>query len=88
MNATNVQMGEWLGQRAQVTDSLRIVEEKLAPTVIKWLISLGLQRGEIDAGIIPESDRVLRVIRKPGTGLSLVAKPACPAQRPRAAFAF
>lgn len=35
------------------TAVLRIVEGKLAPTVIKRLISLGLQRSEIDAAIIP-----------------------------------
>jgi putative toxin-antitoxin system antitoxin component (TIGR02293 family) len=32
---------------------LRIVEGKLAPTVIKRLIALGLLRSEIDAAIIP-----------------------------------
>src|ERR1035441_1296283 len=55
MNVTNVQMGDWLGQRAPATETevLRIVEGKLAPTVIKRLISLGLQRSEIDAAIIP-----------------------------------
>jgi len=44
MNATNVQMGEWLGLRVPATETevLRIVEGKLAPTVIKRLISLGL----------------------------------------------
>jgi len=44
MNAINVQMGDWLGQRvpAAETEILRIVEGKLAPTVIKRLISLGL----------------------------------------------
>ncbi len=55
MNATNVQMGEWLGLPvpAAETEMLRIVEGKLAATVIKRLISLGLQRAEIDAAIIP-----------------------------------
>lgn len=55
MNATNVQMGEWLGLQAPATETemLRIVEGKLAPAVIKRLISLGLQRSEIDAAIIP-----------------------------------
>ena len=45
MNATNVQMGDWLGLRVPATEKevLRIVEGKLAPTVIKRLISLGLQ---------------------------------------------
>jgi putative toxin-antitoxin system antitoxin component (TIGR02293 family) len=55
MNATNLQIGNWLGLRAPETetDMLRFVEGKLAPTVIKRLISLGLQRSEIDAIIIP-----------------------------------
>jgi putative toxin-antitoxin system antitoxin component (TIGR02293 family) len=55
MNATNVQMGDWLGQRvpAAGTGVLRIVEGQLAPTIIKRLISLGLRRSEIDAVIIP-----------------------------------
>jgi len=48
-------MGDWLGQRVPATEAevLRLVEGKLAPTVIKRLISLGLQRSEIDAVIIP-----------------------------------
>jgi putative toxin-antitoxin system antitoxin component (TIGR02293 family) len=52
---TNVQMGDWLGQPvpAAEADVLRIVEGRLAPAVIKRLISLGLQRAEIDAAIIP-----------------------------------
>jgi len=55
MNATNVQMGDWLGVQAPATETemLRIVEGKLAPAVIKRLISLGLQRSEIEAVIIP-----------------------------------
>jgi putative toxin-antitoxin system antitoxin component (TIGR02293 family) len=55
MNATNVQMGDWLGLEPPTTEAemLRIVEGKLAPAVIKRLISLGLQRSEIDAAIIP-----------------------------------
>ncbi len=55
MIATNVQMGDWLGLRVPATESevLRIVEGKLAPAVIKRLISLGLRRAEIDAAIIP-----------------------------------
>ena len=56
MNAANVQIGEWLGMQPPATETeiLRIVESKLAPTVIKRLISLGLERGEIDAVIIPQ----------------------------------
>lgn len=55
MNSTNEQIGNWLGLRAPATetDMLRFVEGKLAPTVIKRLISLGLQRSEVDAIIIP-----------------------------------
>ena len=50
MNATNVQMGDWLGLRVPATEAgvLRIVEGRLAPAVIKRLISLGLQRSEIE----------------------------------------
>jgi hypothetical protein len=48
-------MGDWLGLGAPATETemLRIVEGKLAPAVIKRLISLGLRRSEIDAAIIP-----------------------------------
>ena len=55
MNTANLQMGEWLGLQPPETEEelLRIVEGKLAPAVIKRLISLGLQRSEIDAAIIP-----------------------------------
>lgn len=56
MNAANIQIGEWLGVKTPATEAeiLRIVEGKLAPAVIKRLISLGLGRGEIDAVIIPQ----------------------------------
>jgi len=55
MNTTNVQIGEWLGLPAPATetDMLRAVEGRLTPAVITRLISLGLQRAEIDAAIIP-----------------------------------
>ena len=55
MNVASVQMGDWLGLPAPVSEAemLRIIEGKLAPTVIKRLISLGLQRSEIDAAVIP-----------------------------------
>jgi putative toxin-antitoxin system antitoxin component (TIGR02293 family) len=56
MNASNVLMGDWLGLRIPPTEAevLRVlVEGRLAPAVIKRLISLGLQRSEIDAVIIP-----------------------------------
>jgi putative toxin-antitoxin system antitoxin component (TIGR02293 family) len=56
MNAAHIQIGEWLGVQAPKTETeiLRIVEGKLPPTVIKRLIALGLERGEIDAIIIPQ----------------------------------
>jgi putative toxin-antitoxin system antitoxin component (TIGR02293 family) len=55
MNAPNVQIGDWLGREPPSTeaDLLRIVEERLAPAVINRLMSLGLQRSEIDAAVIP-----------------------------------
>ncbi|MGA3040443.1 MAG: antitoxin Xre/MbcA/ParS toxin-binding domain-containing protein [Bryobacteraceae bacterium] len=55
MSATNVQMGDWLGVKVPPTETavLRIVEGKLAPAIVKRLISLGLHRSEIDAAIIP-----------------------------------
>jgi putative toxin-antitoxin system antitoxin component (TIGR02293 family) len=56
MNAANTQIGDWLGVQAPVSEAeiLRIVEGRLTPAVIKRLISLGLERGEIDAVIIPQ----------------------------------
>jgi putative toxin-antitoxin system antitoxin component (TIGR02293 family) len=55
MNIAHEQIGDWLGLQTSGTEveMLRIVEGKLAPTVIKRLISLGLQRSEIDATVIP-----------------------------------
>jgi putative toxin-antitoxin system antitoxin component (TIGR02293 family) len=55
MNAQNVQIGDWLGRKAPATeaDLLRIVEERLAPAIINRLITLGLERSEIDAVVIP-----------------------------------
>jgi putative toxin-antitoxin system antitoxin component (TIGR02293 family) len=55
MNAANVQIGDWLGLRAPATESdiLRIVEGRLAPSVIKRLTALGLERSEIDTTVIP-----------------------------------
>lgn len=55
MNVAYLQMGDWLGRQPPVTETemLRIVEGQLAPAVIKRLVSLGLQRSEIDAAIIP-----------------------------------
>lgn len=56
MNSANTQIGDWLGVQAPVSEAeiLRIVERRLTPAVIKRLISLGLERGEIDAVIIPQ----------------------------------
>jgi putative toxin-antitoxin system antitoxin component (TIGR02293 family) len=55
MNAANAQIGDWLGLNSPATegDILRIVEGRLAPSVIKRLSTLGLERSEIDAVVIP-----------------------------------
>lgn len=55
MNETNVQIGDWLGRHPPATEAeiLKIVEERLAPAVINRLITLGLERSEIDATVIP-----------------------------------
>jgi putative toxin-antitoxin system antitoxin component (TIGR02293 family) len=55
MNAVNVQIGDWLGLQAPATESdvLRIVEGRLATSVIKRLKALGLDRSEIDEAVIP-----------------------------------
>jgi len=55
MNAANTQIGDWLGLQPPATEGeiLRIVEGRLAPSIIKRLITLGLERPEIDAVIIP-----------------------------------
>jgi putative toxin-antitoxin system antitoxin component (TIGR02293 family) len=55
MNASIAQIGDWLGLAAPATegDILRIVEGRLAPSVIKRLTILGLERSEIDAVVIP-----------------------------------
>ena len=55
MNAANVQIGDWLGVQPPATEVeiLRIVERRLAPTVIKRLVGLGIEKSEIDAIIIP-----------------------------------
>ena len=66
MNAAHAQIGEWLGVQppANETEILRIVEGRLAPAVIKRLISLGLERGEIDAVIIPQRTLQRRLSRR------------------------
>jgi putative toxin-antitoxin system antitoxin component (TIGR02293 family) len=55
MNAANAQIGDWLGLESPATegDILRIVEGRLAPSVITRLGTLVLERSEIDAVIIP-----------------------------------
>jgi putative toxin-antitoxin system antitoxin component (TIGR02293 family) len=60
MNAANVLIGDWLGVQSPATESeiLRIVEERLSPTVIKRLCALGLEREEIDDVVI--SSRTLQ----------------------------
>jgi putative toxin-antitoxin system antitoxin component (TIGR02293 family) len=55
MNTANAQIGDWLGLQAPATEGeiLRIVEGRLAPSVIKRLAALGLERPEIDSVVIP-----------------------------------
>jgi putative toxin-antitoxin system antitoxin component (TIGR02293 family) len=55
MNLLNVQIGDWLGRKPPATeaDLLRIVEGAARTAVINRLITLGLERSEIDATVIP-----------------------------------
>lgn len=55
MNTAHAQIGDWLGLQPPATEGeiLRIVEGRLAPSVIKRLVALGLERSEIDAVVIP-----------------------------------
>ncbi|HMJ60539.1 MAG TPA: antitoxin Xre/MbcA/ParS toxin-binding domain-containing protein [Bryobacteraceae bacterium] len=55
MNVINAQIGDWLGIQPPTTETeiLQIVERQLAPSIVKRLIALGLQRSEIDQAIIP-----------------------------------
>jgi putative toxin-antitoxin system antitoxin component (TIGR02293 family) len=55
MNAINLHIGDWLGMKPPATETgaLQIVERRLPTAVINRLISLGLERGEIDSIIIP-----------------------------------
>jgi putative toxin-antitoxin system antitoxin component (TIGR02293 family) len=55
MNAGHLQVGDWLGLRSPATEQeiLRIVEGRLAPSVIKRLLMMGLRRSEIDETVIP-----------------------------------
>jgi putative toxin-antitoxin system antitoxin component (TIGR02293 family) len=54
MNTANAQIGDWLGLQSPATEGeiLRIVEGRLAPSVIKRLNALGLERSEIDTIVI------------------------------------
>jgi putative toxin-antitoxin system antitoxin component (TIGR02293 family) len=55
MSAAHAQIGDWLGVQPTVTgsDLLNIVENRLAPAVIKRLVALGFERSEIDEIVIP-----------------------------------
>lgn len=55
MNTAHAHIGDWLGLRPPATEGeiLRVVEERLAPSVIKRLAALGLERAEIDSVVIP-----------------------------------
>ena len=55
MRADPHRMVEWLGVKSAASEQeiLRIVEERLAASVIKRLLGLGLERAEIDATVIP-----------------------------------
>jgi putative toxin-antitoxin system antitoxin component (TIGR02293 family) len=48
-------IGDWLGIKSPATETeiLRIVEGRLAPSAVKRLLALGLERSEIDAAVIP-----------------------------------
>jgi putative toxin-antitoxin system antitoxin component (TIGR02293 family) len=53
MGTTHI--GEWLGLHppASGADVLRIVEGQLATSIVNRLVSLGIERSEIDANVIP-----------------------------------
>jgi putative toxin-antitoxin system antitoxin component (TIGR02293 family) len=53
--AASVQIGDWLGVQgpASESDILRVVEGRLATSVIRRLTALGLERSEIDEAVIP-----------------------------------
>ncbi len=55
MHTSSAQIGDWLDLKPPATEAevLRIVEGRLAPTVIQRLVALGLLQAEIDAVIIP-----------------------------------
>jgi putative toxin-antitoxin system antitoxin component (TIGR02293 family) len=55
MKAASAQIGDWLGLKPPATEGqiLRIVEERLALSVVKRLAALGLERAELDSVVIP-----------------------------------
>ena len=55
MSVINAQIGDWLGIQPPATETeiLQLVEGQFAPSIVKRLIALGLQRSEIDQAIIP-----------------------------------
>jgi putative toxin-antitoxin system antitoxin component (TIGR02293 family) len=55
VNAAHEQIGHWLGVRSPATEAeiLRIVEARLPPSVVKRLLTLGLDRSEIHDTVIP-----------------------------------
>ncbi len=70
MNSANIQIGQWLGLQAPATESeiLRIIEQRLAPSVIKRLVALGLKRSELDETVI--ASRTLQHRRSRGERLT------------------
>ena len=55
MKTAHEQIGHWLGVRSPATEAevLRIVEGRLSPSVVKRLLTLGLERSEIHDTVIP-----------------------------------
>jgi len=55
VNASHRQIGNWLGIQSPATETeiLHVVEGRLAPSVIKRLVILGLERSEIHDAVIP-----------------------------------
>jgi putative toxin-antitoxin system antitoxin component (TIGR02293 family) len=55
VNTAHEQIGLWLGVRSPATEAevLRIVEGRLSPSVVKRLLTLGLERSEIHDTVIP-----------------------------------
>ena len=55
--AAHIQVGHWLGVPAPAseTDILHLIEDRLTPSVITRLGTLGFERAEIDSVVIPSS---------------------------------